>query len=113
MLTKPSLKCKKAFVDNSITFLLSEEDTFEPEEDEDAGTREHVFYDLSKAFITGKSLLEMGMEQMNHMDRVQAIESIIAYKKFETRIKEYLRGFAGSGEVVTSNDIRRFFAVCT
>ncbi|KAI7880318.1 zf-UBR-domain-containing protein [Lichtheimia hyalospora FSU 10163] len=87
-------KCKKAFVENGIEFLLSEEDTFEPEKDEDAG----------------KSLLEMGMEQMNHMDRVQAIESIIAYKKFETQIKDFLRSFAGSGEVVTSDHIRRFFA---
>ncbi|CDH61415.1 e3 ubiquitin-protein ligase ubr7 [Lichtheimia corymbifera JMRC:FSU:9682] len=85
--------CKKAFVENGIEFLLSEEDTFEPEQDEDAG----------------KSLLEMGMEQMNHMDRVQAIEGIIAYKKFATQIKEFLRGFAGSGEVVTPDDIRRFF----
>ncbi|KAJ8654807.1 hypothetical protein O0I10_009528 [Lichtheimia ornata] len=85
--------CKKAFVENGIEFLLSEEDTFEPEQDEDAG----------------KSLLEIGMEQMNHMDRVQAIEGIIAYKKFATQIKEFLRGFAGSGEVVTQDDIRRFF----
>lgn len=62
--------------------------------------------------MIGKSLLEMGMEQMNHMDRVQAIEGIIAYKKFATQIKEFLRGFAGSGEVVTPDDIRRFFEVC-
>lgn len=62
--------------------------------------------------MIGKSLLEIGMEQMNHMDRVQAIEGIIAYKKFATQIKEFLRGFAGSGEVVTQDDIRRFFDVC-
>ncbi|KAI9314723.1 hypothetical protein BX666DRAFT_1962790 [Dichotomocladium elegans] len=87
-------KCKAAYSTHAINFLLEEEETYEPEKDEDAG----------------RSLEDIGMEQMMRMDRVKALESIIAYQTLASQIKDYLRAFRESGEVVTEADIRRFFA---
>lgn len=78
---------------NNIEYLLVEEKTFEPEEDEDAG----------------KSLLEVGMEQLQRVDRVQALETLMAYKKLSHDIKSYLESFKDSGKTVTKQDIDDFF----
>lgn len=78
-----------------MEYLLAEEKTYEPEEDEDAG----------------KSLLEVGMEQLQRVDRVQALESLMAYKTLADDIKNYFETFKGSGKVVTKKDIDNFFAV--
>lgn len=80
---------------NNVEYLLAEEKTFEPEEDEDAG----------------KSLLEVGMEQLQRVDRVQALESLMAYKTLADDIKTYFETFKDTGKVVTKQDIDAFFAV--
>ncbi|KAI8147220.1 hypothetical protein BJV82DRAFT_598212 [Fennellomyces sp. T-0311] len=87
-------ECAVAFKEHKIEFLLSEEETFEPEEDEDAG----------------KSLMDAGMEHIMRMDRVQAMESIMAYKALSSQIKDFLQTFKDSGQVVTESHIRQFFA---
>ncbi|KAI9484301.1 hypothetical protein BDB00DRAFT_984296 [Zychaea mexicana] len=87
-------ECAHAYKDHKIEYLLSEEETFEPEEDEDAG----------------KSLVDAGMEHIMRMDRVQAMESIMAYKALSSQIKDFLQTFKDSGEVVTESHIRQFFA---
>lgn len=79
---------------NHVEYLLEEEKTYEPEEDEDAG----------------KSLLEVGMEQLQRVDRVQALESLMAYKSLANDIKTYLESFKDSGKIVTKKDIEEFFA---
>ncbi|KAI7873702.1 uncharacterized protein EV154DRAFT_527785 [Mucor mucedo] len=89
-------KCTKCMADyktHHVEYLLAEEKTFEPEEDEDAG----------------KSLLEVGMEQLQRVDRVQALESLMAYKSLADDIKTYLEAFKDSGKVVTKQDIDAFF----
>lgn len=80
---------------HQVEYLLAEEKTFEPEEDEDAG----------------KSLLEVGMEQLQRVDRVQALESLMAYKALADDMKTYFKTFKDSGKVVTKQDIDAFFAV--
>ncbi|KAI8370377.1 uncharacterized protein BYT42DRAFT_616930 [Radiomyces spectabilis] len=87
-------ECEKAWKDNHLEFLLEEEETYEPEDDEDAG----------------KSLLEVGMEQLQRMDRVKALESVMAYQMFAQGFKEFLKGFQESGKVVQEEDIKRFFS---
>ncbi|GAA5810144.1 hypothetical protein MFLAVUS_003563 [Mucor flavus] len=87
------LKCVQDYKSNNIEYLLVEEKTFEPEEDEDAG----------------KSLLEVGMEQLQRVDRVQALETLMAYKKLSHDIKSYLESFKDSGKTVTKQDIDDFF----
>lgn len=80
---------------HKVEYLLAEEKTYEPEEDEDAG----------------KSLLEVGMEQLQRVDRVQALESLMAYKTLADDIKNYFETFKHTGKVVTKKDIDDFFAV--
>nr|KAJ3420094.1 hypothetical protein HK105_006096 [Polyrhizophydium stewartii] len=57
----------------------------------------------------GKSLLDAGMQQLNEIDRVRAIDGIRAYNKFKDRLMEFLRGFGSEGKVVCKEDIERFF----
>lgn len=85
----------EVYKSNNVEYFLEEEKTYEPEEDEDAG----------------KSLLEVGMEQLQRVDRVQALESLMAYKSLANDIKTYLESFKDSGKVVTKKDIDEFFAV--
>ncbi|KAI8971638.1 hypothetical protein BDF20DRAFT_915419 [Mycotypha africana] len=86
-------ECAHAYKDNNVEFLLQEEETYEPEEDEDSK----------------KSLLQIGMEQLQHVDRVQVIESLMAYKTLAADIKGYLESFKETGKVVTKKDIQDFF----
>ncbi|KAI8813381.1 hypothetical protein BJ742DRAFT_482016 [Cladochytrium replicatum] len=76
-----------------IEFILSEEEEFEPDADEDAD----------------QSLLDIGMKQLNRMDRIQANEGAIAFRKLRDKLDEYLRTFAENGKVVSKEDIAIFF----
>ncbi|CAO3609670.1 unnamed protein product [Cunninghamella blakesleeana] len=86
-------KCLNKYIDHKIEFLLKEEITIEPEEDEDAG----------------KSLLEVGTEQISRLDRATVLESIHAYQLLSNQLKSYFKTFQESGKVVTEKDIRSFF----
>ncbi|CAO3624927.1 unnamed protein product [Cunninghamella echinulata] len=86
-------KCLSKYKENKIEFLLQEETTVEPEDDEDAG----------------KSLLEVGTEQISRMDRAAVLDSIHAYQLLSNQLKDYFKSFQESGRVVTENDIRLFF----
>ena len=54
--------------------------------------------------------MDAGMEHIMRMDRVQAMESIMAYTTLSSQIKDFLQKFKESGEVVTEAHIRQFFA---
>ncbi|KAG0758915.1 hypothetical protein G6F57_005655 [Rhizopus arrhizus] len=86
-------KCLQEYKDNKIEFLLNEEQTHEPEEDEDAG----------------RSLMEIGMEQLQRIDRVQVLESLMAYKDLASDLKNYFASFKDTGKIVTKEDIDEFF----
>lgn len=78
-----------------MEYLLEEEATIEPENDEDAG----------------KSLLEVGMEQLQRMDRVQAIESLRAFQTLSSDLKTFFESFKETGKVVTKEDVQEYFDV--
>lgn len=78
-----------------VEHLLEEEATVEPENDEDAG----------------KSLLEVGMEQLQRMDRVQAIESLRAFQTLSSDLKTFFESFKETGKVVTKEDVQEYFDV--
>ncbi|CAO3595473.1 unnamed protein product [Absidia cylindrospora] len=86
-------KCYRQYKADGIEFLFCEEKTFEPEEDEDAG----------------KSLMEIGMEQLGKMDRVEALDGLRLYHTMLDQIKPFLQTFKDSGKVVTARDIQSFF----
>ncbi|CEI86890.1 hypothetical protein RMCBS344292_01315 [Rhizopus microsporus] len=87
-------ECLRQYKESDLEFLLAEEQTYEPEEDEDAG----------------KSLLEIGMEQLQRIDRVKVLESLMAYKDLAADLKNYFASFKDSGKVVTKEDIDEFFS---
>lgn len=59
----------------------------------------------------GKSLLDLGMEQLNSVDRVKALEGIMAFQAMSGHLRGFLEEFRKADKVVTEADIRRFFAV--
>ncbi|KAF2857946.1 hypothetical protein K470DRAFT_260299 [Piedraia hortae CBS 480.64] len=58
----------------------------------------------------GTSLLEKGEAALSNMDRVRAIEGVMAYQHLKDKVKEFLRPYAESGEMVGAEDIREYFA---
>ncbi|KAJ3105978.1 hypothetical protein HDU96_008372 [Phlyctochytrium bullatum] len=55
------------------------------------------------------SLLDLGMKQLQRMDRIAALEGVRAYKEMADEIKGFLKDFAEAGKVVTSDDVHKFF----
>ncbi|KAG9287366.1 hypothetical protein G9A89_023738 [Geosiphon pyriformis] len=86
------VKCMKLYKQYQIEFILQEEDTHEPPKDESAQT----------------SIFDSGMKILTQMDRVTAIEGLIAYNKMRDEIREFLQPFAESGKTVTKQDIEEF-----
>ncbi|KAJ1305603.1 hypothetical protein OPQ81_000600 [Rhizoctonia solani] len=77
----------------SHTFLLEEEETYEPPQDPDAGL----------------SLEELGMRALATLPHERALDSIRAYNAMRDDLMLYLRPFADSGREVREEDITAFF----
>ncbi|KAI4525263.1 hypothetical protein K525DRAFT_191949 [Schizophyllum commune Loenen D] len=75
-------------------FLLEEEETWEPPEDEDSG----------------RSLEELGLRALNSLPRDRAIDGIMHFNALKDHLVGYLRPFAQEGKVVGETDVRSFFA---
>ncbi|EPB89142.1 hypothetical protein HMPREF1544_04009 [Mucor circinelloides 1006PhL] len=87
------VQCMEDYKAHQVEYLLEEETTVEPENDEDAG----------------KSLLEVGMEQLQRMDRVQAIESVRAFQTLASDLKQFFGTFKEEGKIVTKEDVQEYF----
>ncbi|KAI9598437.1 hypothetical protein BDF19DRAFT_432516 [Syncephalis fuscata] len=87
-------QCMDIYNKEDVTYLLSVEETYQPEKDEDSDT----------------SLFELGMQQLAHMDRTRAIDGLLAYNQLCGEIKSFLGQFATTGKVVTKSDVESFFA---
>jgi E3 ubiquitin-protein ligase UBR7 len=55
--------------------------------------------------------MEIGMEQLQRIDRVQVLESLMAYKDLASDLKNYFASFKDTGKIVTKEDIDEFFTV--
>ncbi|KAL1713019.1 hypothetical protein EV715DRAFT_212555 [Schizophyllum commune] len=75
-------------------FLLKDEETWEPPEDEDSG----------------RSLEELGLRALNNLPRDRAIDGIMHFNALKDHLVGYLRPFAQEGKVVGETDVRSFFA---
>ncbi|KAL7317635.1 hypothetical protein PS15m_003967 [Mucor circinelloides] len=87
------VQCMEDYKTHQVEYLLEEETTVEPENDEDVG----------------KSLLEVGMEQLQRMDRVQAIESVRAFQTLASDLKQFFGTFKEEGKIVTKEDVQEYF----
>ncbi|EEB90498.1 hypothetical protein MPER_11286 [Moniliophthora perniciosa FA553] len=75
------------------TFLLEEEDTYEPPDDPDCGL----------------SLEELGMRALARLPRDRAIDGIHAFNAMREDLVQFLRPFAEDGQVVAEADVKNFF----
>ncbi|KAF2174250.1 hypothetical protein M409DRAFT_62343 [Zasmidium cellare ATCC 36951] len=87
--------------------LLEEEDTYEPpvsESDHDENGS------VAGRSVNSGSLLDRGEAALSSMDRVRAIEGVMAYNMVRDKVKAFLQPFAESGQAVGAEDIKAYFA---
>lgn len=83
--------------------LLEEEEVYEPPISEG---------DVSEHGSThgSGSLLERGESALRNVDRVRAIEGVMAYNHLKEQLKPFFKQFAESGQAVGAEDIKAYFA---
>lgn len=86
-------RCKEMYKKLNIDFLIEDDLTYEPEEDDD---------------LDG-TLFERGVKVLNHASRVPLIECISGYNKLKDKLTDYFKEFAEQKKVVTDEDIKYFF----
>ena len=96
-------RCRECYpIFSPYPMLLEEEDNYEPPlsasgDPETAGS------------IGSKSILDMGEEALSNVDRVRAIEGVMAYNDLKEKVKGFLKPFAESGTPVGAEDIKKYF----
>ena len=87
--------------------LLEEEDAYEPPVSEsDSGENASA----TGRSVNSGSILERGEAALSSMDRVRAIEGVMAYNHVRDKVKDFLKPFAESGQAVGAEDIKAYFA---
>lgn len=89
---------------NAHPQLLEEEEVYEPPISED-GASEH-----GGSTHGSGSLLERGESALRNVDRVRAIEGVMAYNHLKDKLKPFFQQFAESGQAVGAEDIKAYFA---
>ncbi|KAH8687494.1 putative zinc finger in N-recognin-domain-containing protein [Tricladium varicosporioides] len=96
--------CSDCFPDlKKYTQLLEEEETYEPElsevGDEDGGST-----------VGSGSIYDRGESALKNVDRVRAIEGVMAYNHLKDKLKPFFQQFAESGKAISAEDIKAHFA---
>ena len=89
---------------NAHPQLLEEEDVYEPPLSEE-GASQH-----GGSTHGSGSLLERGESALRNVDRVRAIEGVMAYNHLKEQLKPFFQQFAESGEAIGAEDIKAYFA---
>lgn len=89
--------------------LLEEEETYEPPVSEPDHHNENASLG-GRSIHSGGSLLDRGEAALSSMDRVRAIEGVMAYNHVRDKVKAFLQPFAESGQAVGAEDIKSYFA---
>lgn len=97
-------RCKKCYpqLANHVQ-LLEEEEIYEPpvsEEGSENGGSTHG----------SGSLYERGESALRNVDRVRAIEGVMAYNQLKDKLKPFFQQFAESGQAISAEDIKEYFA---
>jgi E3 ubiquitin-protein ligase UBR7 len=82
--------------------LLDEEDAYEPplSEPGSEGGSTHG----------SGSIYDRGESALRNVDRVRAIEGVMAYNHLKDQLKPFFERFAASGEAISAEDVRDYFA---
>ncbi|KAK0726965.1 hypothetical protein B0T26DRAFT_639035 [Lasiosphaeria miniovina] len=86
--------------------LLDEEETYEPPVSGDGSTNGGGGSTLG----SGGSLLDRGESALKNVDRVRAIEGVMAYNHLKDKLKPFFQQFAESGQAISAEDIKEYFA---
>ncbi|KAK7912079.1 hypothetical protein PG985_014560 [Apiospora marii] len=84
--------------------LLDEEEVYEPPLSEGEGSN-----DGASTHGSG-SLYERGESALRNVDRVRAIEGVMAYKQLKDKLTPFFEEFAKSGKAIGADDIKEYFA---
>jgi E3 ubiquitin-protein ligase UBR7 len=83
--------------------LMEEEETYEPPVSEDGSV-------AGGSTNGGGSLLDRGESALQNVDRVRAIEGVMAYNHLKDKLKPFFQQFAESGQAISAEDIKEYFA---
>ncbi|XP_050300198.1 putative E3 ubiquitin-protein ligase UBR7 [Anthonomus grandis grandis] len=89
--------CLRMYEAEEVAFLLDYEDPV------------HLYEERSKAKALAAAE-DQNKKLMNSVDRVQLVETILAYNDLKANLGEYLKKFAENKKVVRAEDIKEFFA---
>ncbi|KAF8467269.1 hypothetical protein BDZ91DRAFT_680431, partial [Kalaharituber pfeilii] len=96
--------------------ILPEPSVLEPEIKPQPSSSEDINTPLSPAHQPSSptssrapSILDMGERALSTMDRVKAIEGVMAYNHIKEKVKDFLAPFAKEGKEVGAEDVRRYF----
>jgi E3 ubiquitin-protein ligase UBR7 len=88
--------------------LLEDEETYEPslsDSSEASQPQQNGTHRSSK----GGSIYDRGEAALSNIDRVRAIEGVMAYNHLRDKVKEFLKPYAEEGKVVSAEDIKAYF----
>ncbi|KAL1840980.1 hypothetical protein VTJ49DRAFT_7586 [Mycothermus thermophilus] len=87
--------------------LLEEEETYEPpvSEDGDGASQQNP-----GSSTGGGSLYERGESALRNVDRVRAIEGVMAYQHLKDKLMPFFQQFAESKQVISAEDVKAYFA---
>ncbi|KAH8601718.1 putative zinc finger in N-recognin-domain-containing protein [Bisporella sp. PMI_857] len=83
--------------------LLEEEETYEPPVSEDGD-------EAGGSTIGSGSIYDRGESALKNVDRVRAIEGVMAYNHLKDKLKPFFQQFAESGKAISAEDIKAHFA---
>lgn len=97
-------RCDKCFPNiQAHPQLLELEETYEPSVSNDS-------YEESSSTIGSSSLYDRGESALQNIDRVKAIEGVMAYNHLKDKLKPFFQEFAESGRTISAEDIKAHFA---
>ena len=67
-------------------------------------------HSASEGGSTHGSLLDRGESALRNVDRVRAIEGVMAFNQLKDKLKPFFQQFADSGEAISAEDIKGYFA---
>jgi E3 ubiquitin-protein ligase UBR7 len=97
-------RCSDCFPELSkLPQLLEAEDNYEPPLSEDGE-------DGEGSTVGSGSIYERGESALKNVDRVRAIEGVMAYNHLKEKLRPLFQEFAGSGKALGAEDIKAYFA---
>ena len=83
--------------------LLEEEETYEPPVSESGD-------EAGGSTVGSGSICDRGESALKNVDRVRAIEGVMAYNHLKDKLKPFFQQFAESGKAISADDIKAHFA---